>query len=132
MSKEDNRGMIDAYQKMLNDGTAFKEVDTAMLTEPSITEAGGTRGEEDTPEQPLGEKVETPEHEYHSDYTNHDSIMEQRINSLRQKASSGGSGGGGGELVKKGKSRLVLLEKKVEQLETAMILIMETHEQLLE
>lgn len=129
MSKEDNRGMIDAYQQMLQDGTAFKEVDTSMLTSPSMSEAEGAGAGEHIKSEPLGDKIETPDgEEYHNDYSDYDSVMEQRINKFRQKT----SGAGTGKLERKGKSRLVMLEKKVAQLEQAMMLIMETHEQLLD
>lgn len=131
MSKEENRGMIDAYQQMLKDGTAFKEVDIGMLTEPDISEASGVATRDVIPEaNPLGDKVETPERQYHNDYSEYDSVMEQRINRLRQKTS--GRNTGTGTLERKGKSRLALLEKKVAQLEEALMLVMETHEQLLE
>ena len=45
MSKEENRKMISAYEQMLKDGTAFKEVDLTMHTQPDVSEATGARGE---------------------------------------------------------------------------------------
>ncbi len=124
MSKEQNRGMIDAYQKMLQDGTAFKEVDTTMHNYPSLAEAEGAVN----PSEPLGEKVKTPEgRTYHNDYTEYDNVMEQKVASLRAKM---GKASGGQS--KPDNKRMKILEKKVATLEEALALVMETHEHILD
>ena len=130
MSREENRGMINAYEKMLQDGTAFKEVDLTMHQEPDISVASGNR--EDTPpiqltDNPLGEVV----NENENDYSEYDSVMEQKMSSLRSKMKSGGGRKSGGTITTPTQKELIALKKRVTQLEEALVLVMETHEQLL-
>ena len=130
MSRPENKGMIDAYQQMLEDGSAFKEVDMTMQTEPDLTEAQGAEVIDNTKSEPLGQKVKSPEHEYFNDYSEHDSVMEQRIAKLRQKAGLKSTKKVG--KIVSSKQEIKALKKRVALLEEAMQLVMETHEQLLE
>lgn len=127
MSKEENRGMINAYEKMLKDGTAFKKVDMTMHTEPDIAVAAGERKESiELTRNPLGERVDEMDD---GSYTEFDSMMEQRINSLRNKMGGARSGGVSGN--KSTQQEILSLKKRVKQLEEALMLVMETHEKLL-
>lgn len=107
----------DAYSKMLEDGSAFKEVDMSMHTEPNLAEAQGVgRG--------LGDKKKSNEH---TDYTKFDNHMEERMQSLRDKMN-------GKSTVKTNvdeSKEILLLKKRIKKIEEALILIMKTHEELL-
>lgn len=126
MSKEKNRGMIDAYQKMLNDGSAFKEVDLTMRENPSISEAESGLGER-TSGRSSG-RSEEPNDIVEEDigYEQFDSEMERRISSLRNKM-----GKGKGNPSTTGNREISSLKKRVAKLEEALMLMMETHEKLL-
>lgn len=134
MSKEDVKKIRSAYESMLEDGSANKKVDMSMVTEPSVENI----------ESGLGDKIEAAqsamtkkddgiiEEEHHNDYTEHDNYIDQRMNSLKTKLSE-----------KKGAPRIKIgaltranqeissLKKRVEKLEEALMLVMETHEQLI-
>ena len=131
MSVEEVKNIRSAYEKMLEDGTAYKEVDMTMHNEPDMEVVTGKKDEITAQpaltENPLGEVVD--EHnDNDNDYTEFDSVMEQRINSLRNKMQSGG--------VRKTprppkNNEIASLKNRVKKLEEAMMLIMETHERLL-
>lgn len=132
MSVNENKGIISAYEKMLKDGSAFKEIDMAMLTEPSVASAEHGLGDKiDTPQgmvngkefqdQPMGQPMEED-----ANYTEFDNNMEQRIASLRNKMKGGKSTN---ENI--GNRELLSLKKRVKRLEEALILVMETHEKIL-
>ena len=132
MSSQENKGIISAYQKMLEDGTAFKEVDLTMHDRPDMSVATGNK--QDAPigisENPLGDVVN--EHEDNvNNYTEFDSAMEQRINSLRNKMDGGGVRKTGGTIAKSPQQEIISLKKRVKKLEEALMLVMETHEKLL-
>jgi hypothetical protein len=128
MSKQENRKMISAYEKMLVDGTAFKEVDLTMHTQPDAADIEGMGAS-----SPLGEHEPINENDNNivedDGYGEFDSIMEQKMNKLRQKAGRGGTSTGGGGNPSK---ELMGLKKRVAKLEEAMILIMETQTTLIE
>lgn len=137
MSKEENRKMISAYEQMLKDGSAFKQVDMTMHSQPDIAEATGSRGGEpintqisDNPMgQPLDEQYDDGGGYRNNDqYTEFDSVMEQRMNSLRNKI----RGKSGGTSTSPNQNReIASLKKRVARLEEALALVMETHEKLL-
>lgn len=136
MSKEENRKMISAYEKMLQDGTAFKQVDMTMHTEPDMSEATGSRGGEPINTQisdnPMGEVIDESgggQNEYVDEgYSEFDSVMEQRMNSLRNKV----RGRSGGTVTSPNQNKeIASLKKRVARLEEALALVMETHEKLL-
>jgi predicted nucleic acid-binding Zn-ribbon protein len=124
MSKEENRGMIDAYQKMLQNGSAFKEVDMRMDEAPSLGMA--ERGLGDAVDTRVVEQEQEQEQNF-TDYSEHDSVMQERINSLRNKM----NGGGGTRNSGSPQQELISLKKRVAKLEEALMLIMETHEKLI-
>jgi len=126
MSVEDVKKIRSAYERMLQDGTAFKEVDMSMMVEPDVSMAQGSLGDRvETPSKPK----EEPVNERNDDYTEHDNYMQQRINSLRAKMK------GGGRVNESGNSNMtkevMALKKRVQKLEEALMLVMETHEKIL-
>ena len=124
---------MNAYEKMLQDGSAFKEVDMTMNTGPNLDEAQGAGNS-------LGERVDNTQEQkeqvqdLHTDFTHFDNHMEERINSLRNKMKNGEVQVKSkvGKLMTPTQKRIVELEKRINKLEEVMLLIMETHEQLLE
>ena len=133
MSVEDVKNIRSAYERMLADGSAFREVDMSMMTEPNVEIAKGA---------PLGDRVnetaqprqgrDTPpeDYEHHTDYTEHDSYIQDRINRLRAKMKGGRVNEGGG--ASNTSKELLKLKKRVEKLEEALMIVMETHEKLLD
>ena len=122
MSREDNRSMINAYEKMLQDGSAFREIDTTMHTNPSVSEASGTISD-----NPLGDRVDNNNDNIVPDeYAEFDTVMEQRMNNLRQKAGMGGGNSGGGS------NEIQSLKNRIKKLEEAITLVMETQTKLIE
>ena len=117
-----------AYNKMFEDGTAFKPIHISQPS-PSMTEAGGSG---DSPDNYIGEKLERdttnqpdkpdkPE----PDYSEFDSIMEQRVNNLRNGGGdSNNSGGTNTNEINDLKSRVNLLEQ-------ALSLVMEQQKPLI-
>lgn len=136
MSKEDVKAIKSAYEKMLEDGTANKKIDMSMMVEPDVStiEGLGDQIEDQSPfpreRQP--EQEQEQEQFDHTDYSKHDSYIEQRISSLRNKMNEkkGIKTSGGGALSKANRE-IASLKKRVEKLEEALMLIMETHENLL-
>lgn len=130
MSVEEVKKIRSAYERMLEDGTAFKEVDMSMVVEPNISMAEGNT---------LGDKIEKrpttsnpePVHETYTDYSEHDSYMKQRIDSLRSKM-KGGKSTNEGVIMSSTKKELIALKKRVKEIEEALMLVMETHERLIE
>jgi len=121
----------EAYRKMLEDGSAFKEVDMTMHTEPDIMEAQGVGNN-------LGERVEdnssnaVQENERNDNYEEFDSAMEERINNLKSKIKNGGKITTTGTLKTPTQKKIMALEKRVQKLEEALMLVMETQSQLFE
>lgn len=121
---------MSAYEKMLQSGAAFKKIDMTQHTMPSLAEAsGGNRG--------IGEQVESnvnvqTEEERSDDFEEFDSVMEQRISSLRNKMNGGKGTPNVGKLMTPTQKEITLLKKRIEKLEEALIVIMQTQEQLFE
>jgi len=130
MSKEDVKNIRSAYEKMLEDGSANKKVDMSMLVEPDVTtiEGLGDQIEKPVQQQP---KEEVNDDTDYTDYSEHDNYMEQRINSLRKKMNEKKGIKTGGTLKTKTSREIDALKKRVEKLEEALMLVMETHENLI-
>lgn len=132
-SKEQNRRMINAYEKMLKDGTAFKEVDVTMHTEPNIAEIDGLgdRINEQPKEVNLEERRNSDSFiDENTDYSDFDDHMQQRINSLRNKMGKGKKQTN--ERVSNNTEKeIAILKRRIKKIEEAMMLIMETHEKIL-
>lgn len=120
MSREENRKMISAYEKMLQDGTAFKKVDTSMLSEPDLAVATGQIND-----SPLGDPIaanRSPSSPIVEDdgYGQFDSLMEKRMHELRASGN------------KHSNNEFLNLKKRVKRLEEAITLVMETQTKLIE
>lgn len=130
MSVEDVKNIRSAYERMLQDGTAFKEVDMSMMTEPDVTIAKGGLGDKvDSPHprkrQPEQEQIQ----ERYDDYTEHDNYVQQRIDRLRAKMN--GKRVNESDDVSNTSKEILKLKKRVQKLEEALMLVMETHEKIL-
>ena len=131
MSTEDVKKIRSAYERMLKDGTAFREVDMSMMTEPDVSMAqGNTLGDriEETAQARHGVDAPPEEYDHHTDYTEHDSYIQQRINRLRSKINGGKVNESGSSNMAK---EVMSLKKRVKDLEEALMLVMDTHEKLL-
>lgn len=122
MSRDDNRKMISAYEKMLQDGTAFKEIDTSMVTEPDMAVATGALND-----NPLGDPINDSINNRRSSniveddgYGEFDSIMEKKMHELRMSGKKHSS------------NEFVSLKKRVKRLEEAMTLVMDSQTKLIE
>lgn len=125
---------LTAYEKMLQDGTAFKKIDMSKITAQEyagagMAAAGGGKGVS----TPLGEpempkNITESEYEVESDWSAVDAAMEKRVNALREKM-SGGSTNTKQPLNES--QEITKLKSRVKRLEDALIVIMETQEKLL-
>lgn len=123
MSKE-----LSAYEKMLNNGTAFKEVDMTQSMEPSladIQETSNGLGERNM-EEKLKEEIKQ-----HNDYRDFDSVMEQRVANLRNKIKNPMTNKIG-KIVTPTQKEIIALKERIKKLEEIVMIIMQTQEQLLE
>lgn len=127
---------ITAYEKMLNDGSAFKKIDmnkiqNQMYAGAGAADVGGGKG---APELPLGDP--TPEvnndssglEEDHTDWSAVDEAMQKRMNALKAKMK------GGSTSTKKPvneSQEIIKLKKRIKRLEEALIVVMKTQEKLL-
>ena len=135
MSVKDVKNIRSAYERMLEDGTAFKQVDMSMMVEPDVSMAEGGLGDriEETAQPRQGR--DTPPEEYdhnYTDYTEHDEYIQGRINRLRAKMSGrkGINENSGG--VSNTAKEIKALKKRIDRLEEALMVVMETHERLLD
>jgi len=128
-TKDENRGMINAYDKMLKDGTAFKDVDMTMNSNPNMAEAQGIGVQETS--APLGEVVNNGDDGDRdvvndNDYSKFDSVMEQKMANLRNKA-----GMSSGRTNKTSNNEMEKLKRRVKKLEEALMLVIETQTKLI-
>jgi hypothetical protein len=124
MSVEDVVKIKGAYEKMLQDGSAFKKIDMPLVMEPNLAEAEHGLGDKVDNTQ-LKENNQPQEEEY--DWSAVDEAMQRRMNSLKAKMNDQSTG----QLNSSDAKRITMLEKKVAKLEQALMLVMETHERLL-
>ena len=124
MSTNDVINIKSAYEKMLEDGSANRKVDMSMVVEPDVGTAEGLGDKVNETAQP---RQPEQEQDNHTDYTEHDSHIQGRIDSLRTKMNGVKS-----KKVRNNEAReIASLKKRVEKLEEALMLVMETHEKLL-
>lgn len=118
--------ILEKYEKMFETGEAYKPIRINQPT-PSMSDAMGGGGRSETP---LGEQVVNREEEYidpHTDYSEFDASMQARVNALRNKTPHNNN-----ENVNVQKNGdYAKLEKRVEMLEQALSLVMETQTRLL-
>ena len=125
-----------AYERMLKDGSAFKKFDMKKIEQQKHREESvAVAGNGTVPSAPLGDPVDAsiPEETHNSDpnyddtdWSDVDAGMSRRMLSLKSKINERKSAIVNGE-----NKRLAVLEKKVKKLEKALMLIMESHEQLM-
>ena len=120
MSVEDVKKIKSAYEKMFEDGSAYKKINMPMvLNEPNMNEVEG---------KPLGEAIKksskTVEPEPEEDFSDVDRRMQERLkarmSSLKGKTQDT-------DMVKEMNS----LKQRVKTLEEALSLVMETQEKIL-
>ena len=132
MSTEDVKKIRSAYEQMLEDGSANKEVDMSMMVEPDVKVAEGGLGDRTETAQPSRTEKDVVREEEHNDYSAHDSYIDQRMSSLKNKLTEKKNS----PRVKIGaltraNNDIASLKKRVEKLEEALMLVMDTHEQLI-
>lgn len=122
---------ISAYEKMLNDGTAFKRIDMdkigrQMNKEASISANASGKDVGVKLDKPVGEPIkENDNFEYDdTDFSEIDKRMMERMNSLKSKMKKTPSKNENKEIAK--------LKKRVKRLEEALMLVMEVHSKLIE
>lgn len=125
-----------AYEKMLKDGSAFQQFDMKKIEAQKHKEASvAVAGNGNVPSAPLGDPVDkSVSEETHNSNLNYDDTdwsdvdagMSRRMLSLKSKINERKAAVVNGE-----NKRIVVLEKKVKKLEKALMLIMESHEQLM-
>lgn len=116
---------ISAYEKMLKDGTAFKKIDMNRIAAQQYAQV-----ESDLVDKPLGDPIkesikENGLEEDHTDWSAVDEAMQRRMNALKEKM-KGSEKKSTNEL-----TEITKLKRRVEKLEEALMLVMETHEKLL-
>lgn len=124
---------ITAYEKMLKDGSAFKKIDMNKIAAQQyaaagMADAGGGKG---APEVPLGTPSTNEQsglEEDHTDWSAVDAAMEKRMNALKEKM-KGGSTSTKQPLNES--QEIMKLKKRVQKLEEALIVVMQTQEKLL-
>lgn len=103
----------EAYEKMFEDGSAFKPIKIAQPM-PTLAEAQGGGGSP-TPDMMIGEKLETTGD---PDYSHFDSIMEEKVNNVRTRLS-------GGSNTQTANEELESIKNRLKMVETALTLVME-------
>jgi peptidoglycan hydrolase CwlO-like protein len=117
---------ISAYEKMLKDGTAFKKIDMNRIAAQLYSQAEGG-----LVDKPLGDPIKENQNqnsgleEDHTDWSAVDEAMQRRMNALKEKM-KGSEKKSTNEL-----TEITKLKKRIEKLEEALMLVMETHEKLL-
>lgn len=123
---------ISAYEEMLRSGKAFERIDMNKIQNQLYAGAGGAV------EEPLGEPVKESKNENENtgleeediDWSDVDAGMQRRMNALREKMKGGGASTK--EKPIQESKEIYKLKKRVAKLEEAMIIIMESQEQIIE
>lgn len=128
---------VSAYEKMLQDGSAFKKIDMNKIAAQEYAKAGMSTGSGGGDiDIPLGEPAPMREdsnmEEDHTDWSAVDEAMERRVKSLRNKMNGSKGNTKIGKVMTPAQREIEALKKRVAKLEEALITIMEVHEQLFE
>lgn len=121
--------ILEKYEKMFEDGSAYNPI---HLTQPQPDVAGATEVEEKS-NVPLGQPVEKDvfmDDQHHTDYSEFDSSMQNRIDELRSKANNPMQNNTPNVRVQNN-SDYEKIEKRVTLLEKALELVMETQTKML-
>jgi len=118
--------ILEKYEKMFEDGSAFKPIHINQ-PEPSIGSITGAV--EEKPNIPLGQQVVKEEFmdDPHTDYTHFDETMQSRINEMRNKNPHNNNP----NVSVQNNGDYRKLEKRIEMLEQALTLVMETQTKLI-
>ena len=118
---------LSAYEKMFEDGTAYKKIDMNKIQQQEYS--GATASVKlDGKEAPLDDVVENQVVDDEPDWSAVDEAMQRRMNALKEKASNIPAKK---KIVTNESKEIASLKKRVAKLEEALILVMETHEKLL-
>jgi hypothetical protein len=118
--------ILEKYEKMFEDGSAYKPIRLSQ-PQPNMAEITGAVPEE-KPNIPLGEQVNRDnfQNDVESDYSEADAYMEGKINEMRTKVSQGNNPNVN---VQNDVMKRVL--KRLDLLEQALTLVMETQSKLI-
>jgi hypothetical protein len=129
---------ISAYEKMLEDGSAFKKIDMQRITNQMYSQAEGGHAGGDIP---LGDPIKEQSTQYnsngleedHTDWSAVDAAMEKRMDALREKitAKKGSRENTKASQLPSQEKEIKKLKMRVKRLEEALMIIMETQEKLL-
>ena len=132
MSTNDVVNIKSAYEKMLQDGSAFEQIDMRMNEQPDMGGLGDVVTEKNNAPVTKHPSLEPEEglQEDNTDFSDIDRRMSERLNSLRNKVKGGG---GTPQQPQMGNPQKELLKLKIRiaKIEEALMLVMETHEKLL-
>lgn len=118
--------ILEKYEKMFEDGSAYKPIRLSQ-PQPSMAEVQGA-GVEEKPNIPLGEQVNRDNFQNDSqpDYTESDAYMQNKINEMKNKNPNDNN-----QNVSVQNDVIVRLRKRVDLLEQALTLVMETQSKLI-
>lgn len=116
--------ILEKYEKMFEDGSAYKPIRLSQ-PQPNMSEINGAVEKPDTP---LGDPVNRDnfQDEGQPDYTESDAYMQNKINEMKNKNTQGNN-----QNVVVQNDVIVRLKKRVDLLEQALTLVMETQSKLL-
>lgn len=120
--------ILEKYEKMFETGEAYKPIKLNQPM-PSVSDAMGSGV--DKPNIPLGEQVVTNEEEMfvdpHADYSEFDASMQARVDAIRNRNPHNNNE----NVMVQNNGDYSKLEKRIEMLEQALSLVMETQTRLL-
>lgn len=120
--------ILEKYEKMFETGEAYNPIKINQPM-PSMSEAMGGGGEV-KPNTPLGEPITNEEEmivDPHADYSEFDASMQQRVDAIRNRTPHNNNE----NVMVQNNGDYKKLEKRIEMLEQALSLVMETQTRLL-
>lgn len=120
--------ILEKYEQMFEDGSAYKPIRIAQ-PQPDVSSITGAA--EEVPMSPLGDQVQRDnfQDEAVTDYSEFDSQMERRINEMR--SGNRNPHDNNPNVVVQNNSEIESLKKRVDLLEQALSLVMETQTKLI-
>lgn len=122
--------ILEKYEKMFEDGSAYQPI---HLNQPEPSIASITGAVEEKPDMPLGDQVVREEFmdDPHKDYTESDAYMQQRVDEIRNKRGNTTMHDNNQNVRVQNNGDYRKLEKRIEMLEQALTLVMETQTKLI-
>lgn len=119
--------ILEKYEQMFKDGSAYKPIHLSQPM-PNVSEVTGAVDEK--PAAPLGEQVKRDnfQEEPVTDYSQFDSEMQQRVNEMRNKNQNVSNNQ---NVSVQNNGDYKRLEKRMELIEQALSLVMETQKKLI-